>query len=109
MDKEMKELRKRVKAYFGNEKCNVKAFCYMKYKCFDVEYEDFEPESKVETDIRKIIGDDYLLNVKREYSDELIIEMAQRVIQDMPYQESLNVLRKKPDYYDWMANYSRAM
>lgn len=40
-----------------------------------MEYEDFHTEEKVEHDIREMSGSDFLINVKREFSDSMMMEV----------------------------------
>lgn len=80
MDKKLKEIRTRIQLYFGKEVNRVRAFRYHSDLCIDVEYEDFRPVNRVENDIRSMIGSDYLLNVKREFSSNLLIDMALKIV-----------------------------
>lgn len=102
-----KELRDKIRAYFGHAVNNVKVFKYSGHTCVDVEYEDFYSESRVERDVRAIIGDDCLLNVKREFSDSLLMEMALIVVKTLPHEANMNIIKRKPNYYEWMASYEK--
>lgn len=77
MNNELKELRKKIKSYFYGVKNNVRVFRYRKYILVNVEYEDFYPEEKVEEDVRRITGNGCLINVKREFSDKIMMDILQ--------------------------------
>ena len=103
-----KELRKMIRQYFGEVQNRVKVFVYRGEMCVDVDYEDFYSEVRVESEIRAIIGDDCLMNVKRDFSDAMMIEMAVNIVRSSPREVSRRVLRYTPDCYQWMANYERS-
>ena len=48
----------------------------------DVEYQDFLPEYTVRRELSAILGDGYLLNVKRECSDAMRSEIARFLASD---------------------------
>lgn len=94
MNSELKALRKRIKAYFSGVKNSVRVFRYRKYLLVNVEYEDFYSEEKVEEDIRRIVGKGFLINVKREFSDKMmmdILQYATNIKNNMVKKERLNV------------------
>lgn len=103
-----KEIKKVIRQYFGTVQNRVKVFVYRREMCVDVEYEDFHSEIRVENDIRALIGNDCLLGVKREFSDDMVMEMAVNIVKSSPMEVSRRVLRFTPDVYEWMANYERA-
>lgn len=75
MNNETKELKSRIRSYFGNVKNKVRVFRYHSHRIVAVEYEDFYAEQRVENDIRKLCGAGYLLTVKRECSDAMLCRM----------------------------------
>lgn len=77
MDNKLKECRRRINGYFGEVKHNLHIRRIKGNTVFDVEYEDFKNELHVEAAIREIIGDNYLLNIKR-YCSEAMMETIRR-------------------------------
>lgn len=80
MNNEFKELKARIRSYFGSVKNEVRVFRYHRHRIIAVEYEDFHAEQRVEQDIRQLCGDGYLLTVKRECSDAMLLRMLRFVM-----------------------------
>lgn len=72
MDNKLKEYRQRINEYFGEVKHSLRIKKIKGNTVFDVEYEDFKNEPHVEAAIREIIGDNYLLNIKRYCSEDMM-------------------------------------
>lgn len=72
-----KEVRSNINLYFQEErvKHTVRVFAYRSYQMIDVEYEDFLSEDHVEEKLRALVGPDFLINVKRECSEEMLMEI----------------------------------
>lgn len=72
-----KEIRQQIHAYFkkAGVKHIAKVFAYQKYQMVDIEYEDYHSETRVMDDLRKFIPEEFLINVKRECSDEMLMEI----------------------------------
>lgn len=77
-----REARKAIKSYFKQVKFHLSFFDTCKGILADVEYEDYLPEFTVKRDLGKILGKGYLLNVKRECSDELYNEIIRFLLSD---------------------------
>ena len=77
MDCMRKEVKHHIHAYFteSSVKHTVKVCRYHQYQMIDVEYEDFFCEARVMDDLRAMVGPDFLINVKRECSDEMLMEI----------------------------------
>lgn len=72
MENELKELRRRINSYFGEVKRSVHINRIQGKTLFNIEYHDFKNEPHVEEAIREIIGNDYLLNIKRYCSEGMM-------------------------------------
>jgi hypothetical protein len=72
MKNELKELRCLINQYFGEVKHSVRINKIHGRTLFDIEYYDFKNEPHVEEAIRRIIGDTYLLNIKRYCSESMM-------------------------------------
>lgn len=68
----VRELRKRLNAYFGSVKNEIIFVSRKTSPAIYVEYEDFHSERHVEADIRRIAGDGWNIIVKRECSESLM-------------------------------------
>lgn len=68
----VRELRKRLNAYFGSVKNEIIFVNRKTSPAIYVEYEDFHSERHVEADIRRIAGDGWQVTVKRECSESLM-------------------------------------
>lgn len=68
----VRELRKRLNAYFGNVRNEIIFVNRKESPAIYVEYEDFHSERHVEADIRRIAGDGWNIIVKRECSESLM-------------------------------------
>lgn len=68
----VRELRKRLNAYFGNVRNEIIFVSRKESPAIYVEYEDFHSERHVEADIRRIAGDGWNVIVKRECSESLM-------------------------------------
>lgn len=68
----VRELRKRLNAYFGNVRNEIIFVSRKESPAIYVEYEDFHSERHVEADIRRIAGDGWNIIVKRECSESLM-------------------------------------
>lgn len=67
-----REIRRRLKEYFGNVPFST-VFTTLKGKpLVGIEYEDFRSEPRVKAELRQLIGENVLLNVKRECSSTLM-------------------------------------
>lgn len=77
MEIEIKELRRQINAYFGEVKHSLHIRRIQGKTLFDIEYEDFKNEPHVEEAIRGIIGNDYLLNIKRYCSEDMMKAIRQ--------------------------------
>lgn len=77
MEQERKETKKKIHDYFieENVKHTVKVFKYGRDKMIDIIYEDYLSEEHVMENIRTLVGPDYLINVKRECSEAMIMEI----------------------------------
>ena len=68
----IRELKKKLNAYFGNVKNEIVFVNRNKLPVIYVEYEDFHSEWHVEADIRRIAGDGWNVTVKRECSERMM-------------------------------------
>lgn len=67
-----KEIRRRLKEYFGTVPNRILLGTLKGRTLVDIEYEDFRSEPRVKAELRRMIGEDVLLNVKRNCSDTLM-------------------------------------
>lgn len=72
MNDQLKEYRHQINGIFGTVKHTVHIFRIKKNILFDIEYEDFKNESHIEEEVRKIVGEDNLINVKRYCSERMM-------------------------------------
>ena len=72
MNSNLKRKRRLIKEYFDQVKNSIHTRKIQGKILFDIEYEDFKNESHVEQSIREIIGEGYLLNVKRYCSEDMM-------------------------------------
>lgn len=70
-----RELRKLLDRYFGQAAHRIYFFRCRGKVLIDIEYQDFRSEQVVETEIRHLIGNEVLLNIKRECSESLMQEI----------------------------------
>lgn len=78
----LREVRKELRAYFGEVENRI---CFVRVRgrvIIDIEYVDFRSEQVVESDVRRIVGSSFLLNVKRECSAYLISEIRDFIASD---------------------------
>lgn len=80
MNSELKDVKERIRSYFGDVKNEVRVFRYHSHRIIAVEYEDFRAEKRVEDDLRELCGDSYLLTVKRECSQDMICRILRFVM-----------------------------
>lgn len=105
MNPKSKELLQRIRAYFGEETNRVRIFIDHGQRCVDVEYEDFHSLQRVENDVRTIIGDDCLLNVKREYSERMMLDMVLSMFRKDDKSSGNNANPIRREAYQWIDNY----
>lgn len=74
MDK--REIRKRVRNYFGDVPNRIEIGRMNGKPLIDIEYEDFRSEPRVKAELRRMIGEDVHLNVKRNCSDTLMRQIC---------------------------------
>lgn len=74
MDK--REIRKRVRNYFGDVPNRIEIGRMNGKPLIDIEYEDFHSEPRVKAELRRMIGEDVHLNVKRNCSDTLMRQIC---------------------------------
>ena len=67
-----REIRRRLKEYFGNISNQILFGKADGKLLIDIEYEDFRCEPVVKAEIRQIVGEDVYLNVKRNCSETLM-------------------------------------
>ena len=67
----LKDYKKQIHQYFGKVKHTVRILVCSDATIVDIEYTDFLNEEHVTQAVRKIIGPDLKLNVKRECSEVL--------------------------------------
>lgn len=71
-----KEIRCRLEKYFVNVPSRI-SFGRLKGRTLvDIEYEDFRSEPRVKAELRRMIGEDVHLNVKRNCSDTLMRQIC---------------------------------
>lgn len=80
MNNELKNVKDRIRSYFGDVKNEVRVFRYHRHRIVAVEYEDFWAEKRVEDELRKLCGDGYLLTVKRECSEDMICRILRFIM-----------------------------
>ena len=78
----LRETRKKLKAYFGKAKNCIRFVRTKGRVIIDIEYEDFRSEQVVECEVRHIVGSEYLLNVKRECSPGLMEQICNFLAHD---------------------------
>lgn len=78
MRPQLKEYKKQIRLFFGDVKHRIRTFSVNGKTLIDIEYEDFLNETHVTQGIRRIIGNGFLLNVKRECSDTLMKQIHER-------------------------------
>ena len=67
-----REIRRRLKEYFGTVPNRILFGTLKGRTLVDIEYEDFRCEPVVKAELRRMIGEDTLLNVKRNCSERLM-------------------------------------
>lgn len=68
----LKDYKRQIHQYFGNVKHSVRILVCSDCTIVDIEYTDFLNEEHVMQGIRRIIGEELKLNVRRECSEELM-------------------------------------
>lgn len=68
----LRDIRKKLRAYFGEVRNCIRFVRAKGMVIIDIEYEDFRSEQVVECEVRHIVGSGFLLNVKRECSPQLM-------------------------------------
>ena len=88
----IKEIRQRLNEYFGSAPHTVNFFRSGKKVIVDIEYEDFRSEPVVESEVRRIIGEDFFLSVKRECSESLYSEIMRFLSSDRNGEKTLQMM-----------------
>ena len=88
----IKEIRQRLNEYFGSATHTVNFFRSGKKVIVDIEYEDFRSEPVVESEVRRIIGEDFFLSVKRECSESLYSEIMRFLSSDRNGEKTLQMM-----------------
>lgn len=85
-----KEIRKTLRDYFCKTTHHVNFVrCKNNTTLIDVEYVDFRSEQVVETEIRQLLGNGFLINIKRECSESLMNEIKKLLF---PYNGNTRLL-----------------
>ena len=71
-DMNNREIRKRIRDYFGEVPNRTEIGRMNGKPLIDIEYEDFHSEPRVKAELRQIVGQDVYLNVKRNCSKTLM-------------------------------------
>ena len=87
-----REARKAVRKYFKGEKFRLIFVGTRKGVLADVEYEDFLPEFTVRRELEKLLGEGYLLNVKRECSERLTRKVIDFIASDSQRTKTFQML-----------------
>lgn len=77
MNPKLKGLRHRINDYFGDTTYHIHFYTFPDGTIIDIVYEGPQNEMHVTQAIKEIVGDTYLLNIKRECTDELLEEIEQ--------------------------------
>lgn len=67
----LREIRRKLKAYFGCVKNKIEFTRTKKGILIYIEYEDFRSEQVVESEVSHLVGESVLLSIKRECSPQL--------------------------------------
>lgn len=67
-----KEIRRRLKEYFGDTPSHILFSTLKGHTLVDIEYEDFLSEPTVKAELKKLLGEEVCINVKRECSPALM-------------------------------------
>lgn len=79
MNYQRKEIKERINLFFGNIKHHIRVYTYNGKTLIDIEYEDNDKnEDYITEEVRKIIGKNPYLNVKRIFTDYIISKVHER-------------------------------
>lgn len=94
----LRDLRKKLKAYFGEARNSIRFVRAKDRVIIDIEYEDFRSEQVVECEVRHIVGSDILLNVKRECSPQLMRQIYNFLAYDTDGRRSMMFLMSNYEF-----------